>query len=90
MLVQALKEGETLSVTSSAAKALGLIGDRSAIEPLREILDDQGANKLARAFAAVALGIIGEKSDLPWNSPISENYNYRAKVKAISEVMDIL
>jgi HEAT repeat protein len=90
VLIKALKEGETLSVTSSAAKALGLIGDRSAIEPLRTILDDQGANKLARAFSAVALGIIGEKSDLPWNSVISENYNYRAKVKAISEVLDIL
>lgn len=90
VLVDALKKGETLSVTSSAAKALGLIGDVSAIEPLRQILDDKNANKLARAFAAVALGIIGEKTDLPWNYVVSQNYNYRAKVDSISEVLDIL
>ena len=90
VLVKALEEGETLSVTSSAAKALGLIGDISAIPPLRNILEDDTANKLARAFAAVALGIIGERTDLPWNAPIAENNNYRAKVEAISEVLDIL
>lgn len=90
ILVKALQEGSTLSVTSSAAQALGRIGDVSAIGPLKEILEDDGANKLARAFAAVALGIIGEKSDLPWNSVISVNNNYRAKVDAISEVLDIL
>lgn len=90
VLVNALQEGTTLSVTSSAAKALGLIGDTSAIAPLRKILEDQSANPLARAFSAVALGIIGEKTDLPWNSAVSENYNYRAKVDSISEVLDIL
>jgi HEAT repeat protein len=90
VLVKALQEGTTLSVTSSAAKALGLIGDTSAISPLREILQDKAANPLARAFSAVALGIIGEKTDLPWNSAVSEHYNYRAKVEAITEVLDIL
>jgi HEAT repeat protein len=89
ILTKALEEGETLSVTSSAAKALGLIGDVSAIAPLRTILKEN-KNNLARAFAAVALGIIGEKTDLPWNSVVSENYNYRAKPEAISEILDIL
>ncbi len=90
VLVKALETGQTLSVTSSAAKALGLIGDSSAIAPLKNILEDSKANNLARAFAAVALGIIGEKTNLPWNACISENCNYRAKVDAISEVLDIL
>lgn len=90
VLITALKEGQTLSVTSAAAKALGLIGDQTAIIPLREILEDKRANNLARAFSAVALGIIGEKTDLPWNAVISENFNYRAKVDALSEVLDIL
>jgi HEAT repeat protein len=90
VLVKALEDGKTLSVTSSAAKALGLIGDSSAITPLKNILEDPSKNNLARAFAAVALGIIGEKTDLPWNAVVSENFNYRAKVPAISEVLDIL
>ena len=90
VLIDALKKGSTLSVTSSAAQALGRIGDISAIAPLREIVENDSGNDLARAFSAVALGIIGEKSDLPWNTVISENFNYRAKVEAISEVLDIL
>jgi len=89
VLVDALKKGKTLTITSSAAQALGRIGDVSAIPPLRDILNKKG-NPLARAFAAVALGIIGEKTDLPWNAVISENYNYRAKTDAISEILDIL
>ncbi|MHC4943371.1 MAG: HEAT repeat domain-containing protein [Planctomycetota bacterium] len=90
VLIKALKEGQTVTVTSSAAQALGLIGDISAIAPLRKILEDRKANDLARAFAAVALGIIGEKTDLPWYTIITANYNYRAKVAAISEVYDLL
>lgn len=90
VLIKALKEGQTVTVTSSAAQALGLIGDISAIAPLRKILDDKKTNDLARAFAAVALGIIGEKTDLPWYNVITANYNYRAKVSAISEVYDLL
>jgi HEAT repeat protein len=90
VLIKALKEGQTISVTSSAAKALGLIGDAGAIEPLRGILDSEEANDLARAFAAVALGILGEKTDLPWYNVITENSNYRAKVPATAEVYSIL
>jgi len=90
VLVEALQNSKTLGVTSSAAKALGQIGDRSALAPLTGIVNDGGANSLSRAFAAVALGIIGEKNDLPWNTEISTNCNYRAKVDAISEVLDIL
>ncbi|MBU0755130.1 MAG: HEAT repeat domain-containing protein, partial [Planctomycetes bacterium] len=85
-----LQDGQTLSVTSSAARALGVIGDISAISPLLKVMNDDSANKLARAFAVVALGILGEKTDLPWYSPIRENYNYRAKVPAIEEILTLL
>jgi hypothetical protein len=90
ILVKTLKESRTMCVTSSAVKALGLIGDRSAIMPLRDILENPVEPPLARAFSAVALGLIGEKTALPWNSVISENLNYRAMVSAIREVLDIL
>jgi HEAT repeat protein len=90
VLIASLATGETLSVTSSAAKALGLMNDAAAITPLKELLEDSSANALARAFAAVALGILGEKTDLPWNSVITEDINYRAKTKAIAEIIDIL
>jgi len=90
VLVEALKKGDTLNLTSSAARALGQIGDASAIDPLTKLLIDKKSNDLARAFAIVALGMIGEKTILPWNTAISENCNYGACTTALNEVLDIL
>jgi hypothetical protein len=53
------------------------------------VLADTKAGAMSRAFAAVALGILGEKTDLPWNAPISSNGNYAAMAPAVGEVLDI-
>ncbi len=76
--------------TQSVALSLGLIGDIRAIPPLLGLLDDPGANPIARAFAAVALGRIGEKNGRSWSGTLLTGINYRAKVDAISEALDIL
>ncbi len=89
-LIETLKTASTLGVSSAVAKALGLIGDRDSIGPLKEVATDESQQKLTRAFACVALGIVGEKTDLPWNAVISANNNYRAKTPSIEEVLDIL
>lgn len=89
-LIEYLQSSETLAESSSAAQALGLIGDRSAVEPLLAILKNKSKQPLQRGFAAVALGIIAEKTQLPWNAVFSVNSNYRAKVNALSEILDIL
>jgi HEAT repeat protein len=89
-LVETLQTAETLGVSSAVAKALGLIGDTEAVGPLKEIALDSKKQDIVRAFACVALGIVCEKSDLPWNARISANNNYRARVPAIDEVLDIL
>ncbi|MGQ0552006.1 MAG: HEAT repeat domain-containing protein [Planctomycetota bacterium] len=89
-LVSTLEDAQTLGVSSAVAKALGLIGDVQAIEPLKAIAFDTTKPILTRAFACVALGIVCEKSDLPWNAAISQDNNYRAGVPAIDEVLDIL
>jgi HEAT repeat protein len=90
VLITTLKDAQTLGVSSAVAKALGIIGDESAIEPLKEIAFDSSVQFITRAFACVALGIVCEKTDLPWNSRISQDNNYRARVPAIDEVLDIL
>jgi HEAT repeat protein len=89
-LISYLEQAETLSETSSCAQALGLIGDKSAVDPLLAIVRNQSKQALQRGFSCVALGIIGEKTDLPWNVIFSVNSNYRAKVPALSEILDIL
>jgi len=89
-LVESLQDAQTLGVSSAVAKALGLIGDEKAVDPLKAIATDEAKQMITRAFAAVALGIVGEKSDLPWNARISADNNYRAQVNAIAEVLDVL
>jgi HEAT repeat protein len=90
VLVETLKSAQTLGVSSAVAKALGLIGDQSAIEPLKAIAQDKSVGDITRAFACVALGIVCEKTELPWNARISQDNNYRGRVPAIDEILDIL
>ncbi len=90
VLISSLETATTLGVSSAVAKALGLIGDQSAIGSLLEIAKDGRKNDITRAFAAVAVGIVAERSDLPFNAMISEDNNYRARIPAIDEILDIL
>jgi HEAT repeat protein len=89
-LIDYLQTAETLTETASAAQALGLIGDKSATDPLLAILRNKSKQPTARGFAAVALGLLAEKTSLPWNAVFSVDSNYRAKVDALSEILDIL
>jgi len=49
---------------------------------------------LARAFAAAALGGVGDKDALPWNTLIARDMNYMATVDTLvngsTGVLDIL
>lgn len=79
---------------SAVASALGFIGDRRTVQPLVSMLFNEQVTDLARAFAAVALGGTADKEDLPWNSKIAVDLNYRAAVETLtnqlSGVLDIL
>ncbi len=63
-----LREAPNLGQLSATATALGWIGDQRAIEPLCAIVESSQAPDRVRAFAAVALGLLGEKDQLPWNA----------------------
>ncbi|HHI81299.1 MAG TPA: hypothetical protein ENK02_15145 [Planctomycetes bacterium] len=84
-----------LAVQSALAQALGFIGDKRSVRPLVEIMQDPKSYKdIPRAFAAVALGLICDKEEFPWNSKISMNINYRANTETLTGsatgVLDIL
>ncbi len=95
-LVDMLDEAKGLASQASIATALGFIGDRRSIDPLCEMLRDQEKTANARAFAAVALGIVADKEMLPWNAKISVNINYRANTQTLTDnsqgtgILDIL
>ena len=48
------------------------------------MLFDHELADLSRAFAAVALGIVGDKEPLPWNAKVATGLNYRANVETLT------
>jgi HEAT repeat protein len=95
-LITMLNEASGLSSQAAISSALGFIGDARSIDPLIALLNDKQKTDLARGFAAVALGIVADKEDLPWNTKISVNINYRASTPTLTSpdvgtgILDIL
>lgn len=93
-LIDRLRRANTVAVSGSLAQALGFIGDRRSLRGLADLLGDKKLQPLSRAFAAVALGLIADKEELPWNSKISANINYRASTETLTRggagILDIL
>ena len=81
-------------VLGSVALALGQIGDKRAIRPLKNILEPQSTDgnypDLTRALVAVALGQIADRRDIRVLSRISKDVNYRAIVPALDEILTVL
>ena len=88
-LIQMLTDAPTFAVTASVAQALGRIGDHRAVEPLLALIVDPAQNTAVRGFSCVAVGLIAEKTELPWNAPLSQDSNYASQVRAQAEVLDI-
>ncbi len=93
-LVDMLKTSSSLASQAAISSALGFIGDSRSVEPLIELMNNTEVTDLARAFGAVALGIIADKESLPWNSKIGVNSNYRANTPSLTDskggILDIL
>lgn len=96
-LVYMLRNATGLAARAAIASALGLIGDRRSLEPLLAMLGDrENCTDLARAFAAVALGMCCDKELLPWNAKLAADSNYRASTATLyspdtgTGILDIL
>ncbi|MGQ0612716.1 MAG: HEAT repeat domain-containing protein [Planctomycetaceae bacterium] len=89
-LIEELKSAKTFAVQGGLITAIGTIGDHRAITPLVEILNDLKQPAQTRALAAVGLGMIGDLRELPALARLSQNYNYRASVSDLDELLFIL
>ncbi len=94
-LIVMLSDATGLATQAAISSALGAIGDNRSIEPLVEMLQNQEITQTARGFAAVALGIVCDKEDFPWNTKMSTNINYRANTLTLTGeggtgILDIL
>ena len=93
-LIEMLANAQGLSAQAAISSALGFIGDSRSLDPLITMLEDSQKTDLARGFAAVALGIVADKEELPWNSKVAVGINYRANTTTLTDqkggILDIL
>ncbi|MDP6368623.1 MAG: HEAT repeat domain-containing protein, partial [Planctomycetota bacterium] len=95
-LVDMLTGAKSLASQAAISSALGFIGDARSIDPLISMLQDGQITDRARGFAAVALGLVADKEDLPWNAKIAVDTNYRASTSTLTSasegtgILDIL
>ncbi len=79
------------AVQGAVVQGLGFIGDVSAVDTLVEMVKERSKYKdVTRAFAAVALGLLGDKDSISVIYRIPENSNYIIRTDAIGEVLTIL
>ena len=89
-LVAEVTGGTSLIGTASAAQALGMLRNPAAIAPLLSVARDVERTPLARSLAWTALGLIADRCALPWGAAYSRHANYRAKLPALAELLDLL
>ncbi|MCC6406388.1 MAG: HEAT repeat domain-containing protein [Planctomycetes bacterium] len=95
-LVEMLARSSTQASQGAVASALGLIGDSRSVEPLIALSARADVTEGARAFALVALGLVGDRALLPWRATLASDFNYTAATATLltpetsSGVLDIL
>ena len=85
-LIDMLADAKGLATQAAISSALGFIGDQRSIDPLVGMLENSDITDSARGFAAVALGIVADKEDFPWNSKIAVDLNYRASTTTLNDM----
>jgi HEAT repeat protein len=90
LLVDSMLAVRSLGGLSALAQALGLIGNQSVGPPLVGMAVDDSRHELSRAFATVALGLLGERGELPFNAALRADNNYLHQTPAFAEVLRIL
>jgi HEAT repeat protein len=93
-LLEELRNAKSLASQASVARALGFAGTLASVEPLAKMLGDSLLTAGARAFSAVALGMVCDRERTPWNAFLSIGVNYPSAPPTLSDgsagILDIL
>jgi HEAT repeat protein len=89
VLLSALAEAETVGVAWSVSRALGLRRDGRSVEPLLELALDSSRSVPARAFACVALGLVGDKAELRFNADLARDCNYLLLTTTLQDIFSL-
>lgn len=90
LLLERVARADSARTLVASALALGRLRDPAAVDPLLELARDVSKPGVARGFAAIALGLIGERSPVRWNARFSVGANVDLNFDVQTEVMDIL
>ncbi len=90
LLVGLVDDGESVFVQGSAAMALGRIGGRDAGRALLDLLRDDGRPKLARAMAAVGLGLLLDPTEGRRIGAVGANLDWYLFTPTVQELLTIL
>lgn len=77
-LARRMAQTQSSAVRAVQAWALAHVGDAHAIDPLLALLADPAVPELTRGIAALGLGMLCERTHLPWNSALARDSNYPA------------
>ena len=80
----------SVALLASTARALGRLGDLTAVPPLCALAADGDARPLARAMAVVALGRLLDPEPRPSMLRITFGACYPARTPDLQEVFSIL
>lgn len=83
-LLGILGDGRTSATKSAAVRALAFVGDARAVDPLVALLEDPEQLEGTRSFAALALGVVCEREELPWTAQYANRLNYAAPCEALT------
>jgi len=89
-LVRSLRKESSCYMLCSKARALGYIGDRTAVPALLTTVSDPDAQASIRGFAILALGNIADPEARPLVSRITTNHNYLASTECLNALLAIL
>ncbi len=88
-LIEALAEARTIDVAWSLGRALGARRDPRSVEALAAIAVDASKPVPARAFACVALGLLGDKAELRFSAEIARDGNDLLPTDTMAELLSL-
>ena len=93
-LLESLRNARSLASQAGSARALGFAGTLRSVDSLAKMLGDSSLTAGARAFSAVALGMVCDRERTPWNAFLSIGVNYPSAPPTLSDgsagILDIL
>jgi len=86
-LIRSLGRSRTAYDLDAIVRAVGLVGDHTAVEPLTALATDRRAQNRTRAATCEALGILGDPRPIPALASIRADHNYLASSGALNEIL---